>query len=329
MATPNWPAAKTVEIAPRANQPAIKLSVHEAGSGPAVVFCHGFPELAYSWRYQLPAVAAAGFRAIAPNQRGYDGSSAPAAITDYGMTELAGDMAGMLDTLGIDRAVFVGHDWGGFVAWAMPILYPERTAGVIGVCTPYIAFPDTAFMRTVVNGNDERHYILWFQQPGGAESIMDSKARLIFDRLMRAPHDLAEAMKRMTQGGELDMNPFRQIESLKPDTELIVTPEELDVYVNAYEKTGFRGGINWYRNIDRNAREYPQIGTVKLSLPCLMITAAWDGALPPRLAAGMPALCSDLETCNIERAGHWVQQEFPNEVNRAITGWLMKRFARA
>ncbi len=326
MSTSIWPQGRSVKLAPRANQPPINLTVHETGEGPAVVFCHGFPELAYSWRHQLPAVAAAGFRAIAPDQRGYADSSAPPAVADYGLTELTGDLVGLLDAMQIDRAVFVGHDWGGFVAWAMPVLYPERTAGVIGVCTPYMPFPQTSFMRTLVNGKDERMYILWFQEPGRAEAVMDSKARLIFDRLMRAPLEPAEAVKRMMAPGELDMNPFRHIEDLKPETALIVTPEELDVYVHAYEKSGFRGGINWYRNIDRNAREHPQVGVEKLTLPCLMITAEWDGALPPRMAAGMPALCSDLEMHNIERAGHWVQQEFPDAVNETIVGWLKRRF---
>ena len=328
MSTSTWPQGRSVKLAPRANQTSINLTVHETGEGPAVVFCHGFPELAYSWRHQLPAVAAAGFHAIAPDQRGYADSSAPLTISDYGLTELTGDLVGLLDAMKIDRAIFVGHDWGGFVAWAMPVLHPERTAGVIGVCTPYMPFPQTSFMRTLVNGKDERMYILWFQEPGRAEAVMDSKARLIFDRLMRAPLEPAEAVKRMMASGELDMNPFRRIEDLKPETALIVTPEELDVYVNEYEKTGFRGGINWYRNIDRNAREHPQVGVEKLTLPCLMITAEWDGALPPRMAAGMPALCADLEMHNIERAGHWVQQEFPDAVNETIVGWLTRRFKK-
>ncbi len=328
MSSSTWPQGRSVAIAPRANQGVINLIVHEQGEGPAVVFCHGFPELAYSWRHQLPAVAAAGFRAIAPDQRGYGDSSAPAAVTDYGLTELTGDLVGLLDALKIERAIFVGHDWGGFVAWAMPVLYPERTAGVIGVCTPYMAMPQTSFMRALVNNKEERFYILWFQETGRAESVMDPKARLIFDRLMRAPADIAEATKRMNASGELDMNPFRRIEDLQPETPLIVAAEELDHYVKVYEKTGFRGGINWYRNIDRNSREHPEIGTKKLTLPCLMITAAWDVALRPQMAAGMPALCSDLEMHNIERAGHWVQQEFPNEVNTLIVDWLKKRFSK-
>jgi pimeloyl-ACP methyl ester carboxylesterase len=326
MSTYKWPPGRSVKIAPRANQASINLTIHETGEGPAVVFCHGFPELAYSWRHQLPAVAAAGFRAIAPDQRGYADSSAPPAVTDYGLTELTGDMAGMLDALKIERAIFVGHDWGGFVAWAMPLLYPERTAGVVGVCTPYMAIPPISVLRAMVNGKDERMYIVWFQEPGRAESVMDSKARLIFDRLMRAPLSPEESTKRVMASGELDMNPFRRIEELQPETKPIVTREELDTYVHAYEKSGFRGGINWYRNIDRNSREHPEIGVSKLTLPCLMITAEWDGALPPRMAAGMPALCSDLEMHNIERAGHWVQQEFPEAVNEKIVDWLKRRF---
>ena len=325
----SWPNGRAVKIAPRGNQPSINLTVHETGDGPAVVFCHGFPELAYSWRHQLPAVAAAGFHAIAPDQRGYAESSAPPAVTDYGLTELTGDMAGMLDALEIERAIFVGHDWGGFVAWAMPLLYPDRTAGVVGICTPYMAIPPTSVMRAMVNGKDERMYILWFQEPGRAESVMDRQARLIFDRLMRAPLSPEESAKRAMASGELDMNPFRRIEELQPDTAPIVNREELDTYVHAYEKSGFRGGINWYRNIDRNSREHPEIGVAKLTLPCLMITAEWDGALPPRMAAGMPALCSDLEMHNIERAGHWVQQEFPDAVNRTLVDWLKRRFKKS
>lgn len=316
MSTSAWPQGRPVKIAPRANQRPIDLIVHETGEGPAVVLCHGFPELAYSWRHQLPAVAAAGFRAIAPDQRGYGGSGAPPNVSDYGLTELTGDMAGLLDALEIDRAIFVGHDWGGFVAWAMPLLYPDRTAGVVGVCTPYMAIPSIDVLRSMVGGQDERWYVVWFQEPGRAEAVMDPKARLIFDRLMRAPLNPFEE----------DMNPFRRIEELQSDTPLIVTPEELDVYVRTYEKTGFRGGINWYRNIDRNLKEHPEIGVKPLTLPCLMITAECDPATPPHMAAGMPALCSDLEMHNIERAGHWVQQECPDELNRTLVDWMTRRF---
>jgi pimeloyl-ACP methyl ester carboxylesterase len=162
----------------------ITLSVHDAGSGPAVVLCHGFPELAYSWRHQIPALAEAGFRAIAPDQRGYGESDRPEPIEAYDLEHLAADLESLLDALEIERAVFAGHDWGGFVAWAMPILYPERTAGVIGVNTPYVPFPTTEVLRAAF-GQDERLYILWFQKPGVAEGVLDRNPRLVFEKLMR------------------------------------------------------------------------------------------------------------------------------------------------
>ena len=155
----------------------IALSAHQLGDGPAVVFCHGFPDLAYGWRHQLEPIAQAGFRAIAPDQRGYGGSSAPAAVEDYGLTELTGDLVDLLDALEIERACFVGHDWGGFVAWAMPILHPVRVLGVAGICTPYMPFPSVAKHLAIVNGEVERQYVAWFQQPGVAEAEMDPRVR--------------------------------------------------------------------------------------------------------------------------------------------------------
>ncbi|HYD46862.1 MAG TPA: alpha/beta hydrolase [Terriglobales bacterium] len=304
----------------------IRLSVHQQGQGPAVVFCHGFPELGFSWRHQLSAVAAAGFRAIAPDQRGYGASSAPAAIDEYGLTELTGDLCGMLDQLGIERAVFVGHDWGGFVAWAMPVLHPQRTAGVVGICTPYLAFPSLDLMRMMVGGEDERFYILWFQPPGQAEAVMDPQAELLFERLLRGGVPIEQMMTRAFVGGKLDMNPFRRLNELEGLGELIVTEDELAHYSEVFRRTGFRGGINWYRNIERNNREHPAIGTQKLELPCLMITAEWDAALRPEMAAGMPALCRDLEMKMIPKAGHWVQQELPAELNAILIDWLQRRF---
>lgn len=302
------------------------MSVHEQGRGPAVVFSHGFPELAYSWRHQLPAVAGAGFRAIAPDQRGYGGSSKPERIDAYGIEELTGDLVGLLDALEIEKAVFVGHDWGGLVVWAMPLLHPERTAGVVGLCTPYAPMPPTSMMRALVDGDDDRFYICWFQKPGVAEAYLSAHVRLLFERMMRGGVPLEDMMSRAFVDGKLDMNPFRRLEELEPMGELVVTPEELDHYVSVFESTGFRGGINWYRNIDRNVREHPEYGTSPISVPCLMLTAEWDAALRPEMAAGMPALCSDLELHMIPKAGHWAQQEYPQQVNARLLDWLTRRF---
>ncbi|KAA0235790.1 MAG: Epoxide hydrolase A [Acidimicrobiales bacterium] len=304
----------------------IDMEVFEQGEGLPVVFCHGFPELAFSWRHQLSAVADAGYRAIAPNQRGYGRTSAPEEISAYALGELAGDMAALLDTLDIERAVFVGHDWGGYVAWAMPIMHPDRTLGVVGVCTPYQPFPTTQLLRTLVGGDDQKLYILWFQEPGVAEGVMDQQVSLLFDRVMRGGLSPDQMVREMAASGEVDMNPFGRLASLAPAGELIADPDELAVYVDTFETTGFRGGINWYRNIDRNVQQHPEVGTAPLSLPCLMITAEWDPALRPAMAEGMDERCSDLETHMIAKAGHWVQQEYPEELNEVLLDWLTRRF---
>lgn len=308
----------------------ITLSVHEQGDGPAVVFSHGFPELAYSWRHQLPAVAAAGFRAIAPDQRGYGRSSAPEPIEAYGLGQLTGDLVGLLDELDIDRAVFVGHDWGGFVVWAMGVLHPERVAGIVGICTPYSPFPSTDFLKMVFGDDVEKQYMLWFQKPGVAERVLDSRARLVFEKLMRGGVDPTNFLKAVegTEGKKRHgMNPFISIETIEPGGDLIATPEEIDRYVTEFSRTGFRGGINWYRNIDANGTNFPDVGKTVIDVPTLMICAEWDPALPPALAANMGKVCSDLEMHTVAKAGHWVQQESPEAVNSILISWLRRRFA--
>ena len=316
-----------------ANSTPISLAVHELApvrsedGRPPVVFCHGFPDLAHAWRHQLPAVADAGFRAIAPNQRGYDGSSAPDAITDYGLGQLCGDLADLLDELDIERAVFIGHDWGGFVAWAMPVLFPERCVGAVGVCTPYTAFPSTEFLKMMFGEDPEQMYMLWFQEPGVAEAKMDPQARLLFEKVMKCGVDPARiAELGMAREGGSNFNPFIDLDGLPAIGEPFLSEQDLEVYASTFERTGFRGPINWYRNIDANGIAYPAVGSQHLDLPTLMICAEWDPALPPALAAGMPALCSDLEMHTIDRAGHWVQQEYPEQVNSLLVDWLSRRF---
>jgi len=327
-----FPPASAIRLPARrqSNVPdgsAITLSTHELGDGPAVVFCHGFPDLALGWRHQLEPVARAGFRAIAPDQRGYGRSSAPAPIEAYGLTELTGDLVGLLDALEIERAVFVGHDWGGFVAWAMPILHPERVLGVAGICTPYMPFPSVAKHLAIVDGEVERQYVAWFQQPGVAEAEMDPRVRPILTRILRTGAPLEELVRFAFADGRLDMNPFLNPEKWPPVGEPLGPPAVLDEYCRTYERTGFRGGINWYRNIDRNAAEHPAVGTRHLELPCLMLTAEWDPGLRPEFAEPMRALCSDLELQHVEKVGHWVQQEAPAVVNGYLLAWL-GRFGR-
>ncbi len=330
---PGFPAARTLAL-PEGHGPGggLNLSVHDAGEGPAIVLCHGFPELAYSWRHQFQPLVNAGFRVIAPDQRGYGGSDRPAPIESYDIHHLTGDLVAMLDALEIEKAVFCGHDWGGFVVWAMPHLHPDRTAGVIGVNTPYTArgpAAPTSMMRMLVQGEDERMYILWFQEPGVAEGVLDTRTRLVFEKLLRKPEPLEESAKRMVGAdGKLDMNPFRRLEEID-DGPLIMSQEEVDVFVSTFEETGFGGGINWYRNFDRNWETAPQIGVAKCEVPSLMVTAAWDGALRPEMADGMPALVPDLEMHQIEECGHWTQQEKPDELNSILVDWMGRRFGKA
>jgi len=317
-----FPAPSPIQLPARDGAAALTLSTHQRGAGPAVVFCHGFPDLAYGWRHQLERVAEAGFHAIAPDQRGYGGSSAPPEVSAYGITDLTGDLVALLDALGIERAYFVGHDWGGFVAWAMPVLHPERVLGVAGVCTPYMPFPSVARHLAAVGGDTARQYVAWFQEAGVAETEMDAQVRPILSRIFRTGAPLEEVLRFALGDGKLDMNPFLNPEKWPVLGEALGTPEDLDHYCRVFERTGFRGGINWYRNIDRNAAEHPEVGTRKLDLPCLMLTAERDPGLRPEFAEPMRDLCADLELHLVPSVGHWVPQEAPEVVNERLLAWL-------
>jgi len=331
-----FPPSRPFELPPRKladgrDVPALTLAVHEAGSGPAVVLCHGFPELAYSWRHQFEALNGAGFRVVAPDQRGYGGSDRPEPIEAYDLHHLTGDLVALLDQLEIERAVFVGHDWGGFVAWAMPVLHPERVSGVVGVNTPNLPrmpLQPTQLMRATVGGDDEKLYILWFQEPGVADPVLARDVRLVFERLMVGgiPPEQALARAANLPGGP-DMNPFRRLGELEPMGEPIISAAELDHYVDVFSRTGFTGGINWYRNMDRNWETAPGVGATRIEVPCLMVTAEWDLALRPELAAGMGAQIPDLETMLLEKCGHWTQQEQPTEFNAVLVDWLERKIS--
>ncbi|MGI9432085.1 MAG: alpha/beta fold hydrolase [Myxococcota bacterium] len=331
-----FPPPRPFELPPRTladgrDVPALTLAVHEAGSGPAVVLCHGFPELAYSWRHQFAALNGAGFRAVAPDQRGYGGSDRPEPIEAYDLHHLTGDLVALLDQLEIERAVFVGHDWGGFVAWAMPVLHPGRVSGVVGVNTPNLPrmpMAPTQLMRATVGGDDEKLYILWFQEPGVADPVLARDVRLVFERMMVGGIPPEQALARAAQlPGGPDMNPFRRLGELEPMGEPIISAAEIDHYVDVFSRTGFTGGINWDRNMDRNLETAAGVGATRIEVPCLMVTAEWDLALRPELAAGMGAQIPDLETVLLEKCGHWTQQEQPKEFNAVLVDWLKRKIA--
>lgn len=304
----------------------IRMAVYEQGSGFPIVFCHGFPELAYSWRYQLPALAAAGFRAIAPDQRGYGLTDAPEGAENYSMRHLTGDLAGMLDALGIEKAVFCGHDWGGMVVWQMALMHPERVAGVIGVNTPHMprAPMDPIALMKMAYGDDM--YIVYFQTPGVADAALAADTAKTMRFFMRkGGMTLEEFDRQPPEAKNLALVAALQSDEALWLGELVMSQAELDVFVETFKRTGFTGGINWYRNFTRNWQE-SEGRSDKISVPCLMIMAENDVVLRPAMADGMEALVPDLEKHLVRNCGHWTQQEHPDETNRVIADWMRRRF---
>jgi len=303
----------------------ISMHVVEAGHGLPVLLCHGFPETGYSWRHQVRALAAAGFRAIAPDQRGYGGTDVPAAIEAYSIHHLVGDLTGLLDALEIDRAVIVGHDWGGLVAWQMALLAPHRVKGVVGVNTPFfprLPMAPTAMMRAAAQGGF--HYILYFQEPGVAEAELDPQVRRTLNGLYQAPNRQLVAATKGTSPGLFGPAGGGLLDHLPPGEHGdFLTSEDFEVFVEAFERTGFRGGLNWYRNFDRNWETTAYLSGAKVQAPALMITAELDAVLRPEMAEGMQAWVPNLrDTILIRGAGHWTQQEKPSDVNCALVDFL-------
>jgi pimeloyl-ACP methyl ester carboxylesterase len=306
----------------------IDMAVYEAGpkDGLPVVLCHGFPELAYSWRHQLPALAAAGYRVLAPDQRGYGATSRPAPVEDYDMAHLTGDLAGMLDAFGLKDAIFVGHDWGGLVVWQMPIYHRARVKGVIGVNTPFLSRPPIDPIMGLKALRGENNYVVFFQKPGIADAVLAKDVAKTFRFFMRKNLVKASDFALLPQ----ELKNFELVQAIEADEsgfrgELLLTQDELKVFADAYSVTGFTGGINWYRNLTRN---WEQSGTMeqRVHVPGLMIMAEDDVVLPPALTDGMERYVPDLERVLIKDCGHWTQQEHPEETNAAMIAWLKRRF---
>jgi len=304
----------------------IDLHVVEAGpvDGSPVILCHGFPELAYSWRHQIPALADAGYRVVAPDQRGYGRSSAPADIADYDIVHLTGDLVGLLDDLGHEQAVFVGHDWGSMVVWSLALRHAARVAGVVGMSVPFIprgARPPTESMRFLLG--DAFFYMLYFQEPGVADADLGADPVRFLRRMMAGIGNRGltpEAMMSMFA------NDGRGFVDRLPESDGLpawLSQDELDHYAAEFTRTGFTGAINWYRNLDRNWQLTPDFDGVKVGVPARFIGGVDDPVLlmtPPSVQDGL--LADDRGTVVIDGAGHWVQQEKPAEVNAALLEFL-------
>lgn len=304
----------------------IKMAVYEQGAGVPVVMCHGFPELAYSWRHQLPAVAGAGFRAIAPDMRGYGLTDSPEKVEAYDMEHLAGDLVGLLDALELEKAVFVGHDWGGIVVWQMPYLHPDRVAGIIGVNTPSLPRPPIDPIELFRSMYGEDMYIVHFQKPGEADAVLNAdpaRALRYFYRQNPLTQAQYQALPKEKKGLPLIKAMQNPEESWSND--LVVNAEELAFYTEAFVRTGFTGGINWYRNFTRNwERSVGQDPAI--TVPCLMLSAENDVVLSPAMAEPMKAWVTDLESHIIPDSGHWTQSEQPETLNKLMVDWLKRRF---
>ena len=248
----------------------------------------------------------------------------PRTSATYDIHHLTGDLVGLLDALEVERAVFVGHDWGGAVVWMMPLLHPARTAGVVGVNTPYLPRPPLPPVSLLKMMFGDDYYVVHFQQPGVADEGLGRQVRRVFTQLMRGgipPETLATLI------AERGMRNMVQIvEGEEGPGEPVVTEEELRVYVETFERTGFTGGINWYRNIDHNWETTAHTDGMQITVPSLMVVAEWDPVLRPELTEPMKALVPDLEIATILRCGHWTQAERPDELNRILVDWLTRRF---
>jgi pimeloyl-ACP methyl ester carboxylesterase len=300
--------------------------VAEEGEGPLVLLCHGFPESWYSWRHQLRALAQAGFRAVAPDMRGYGQTERPEEIDRYTLLHLVGDMVGLLDALGERQAVIVGHDWGGPVAWHAALMRPDRFRGVVALSVPFRprlpVRPTTVMPQT----GDEWFYQLYFQQPGVAEAEFERDARLAIRSILFTLSGDAPARAKSPDmvpraGGLLDR--MDDPASLPP----WLSPRDLDFYVSEFARTGFRGGLNWYRNIDRNWELLAPFAGAQVKVPALYVAGDRDlvvsfrgmDQLIPNLAKHVPGL---RRTMMLPGCGHWTQQERADEVNSALIGFL-------
>ncbi len=307
----------------------VELHLTEAGDSDAspVILCHGFPELSYSWRHQIPALADAGYHVVAPDQRGYGRSSRPDAIADYDIVHLTDDMLGLLDDLGHDKAVFVGHDWGAMVVWALSLRAPERVAGVVGMSVPFMPRgaerPPTESMKFLLG--DAFFYMLYFQEPGPADADLGADPHRTMRRML-AGLSTARSSESSADPAAMFANDGRGFVDRLPEPEGLpdwLTQAELDHYVAEFTRTGFTGGINWYRNLDRNWRLMEATQGAKVTVPARLIGGSADPVLlmtPPSTQDGW--LLDDRGTVIIDGASHWLQQERPAETNAALLDFL-------
>lgn len=307
----------------------IHLHFVEQGEGPVIVLCHGFPESWYSWRHQLPALSAAGFRTVAVDMRGYGQSDRPEAIDQYTLLHLVGDIVGLLDALGVQQAVIAGHDWGAAVAWQAALLRPDRFRAVIALSMPYLPRYPVAPTLIMPRRSDAVFYLLYFQEPGVAEAELERDVRQTFLKMLGIG-SVAGGSRESASGPVGMVSHDSGLLSGRPTPTTLpnwLTEADIDFYASEFERTGFRGGLNWYRNIDRNWELLAPFQGAKVTVPALYIVGDQDliTAFPgmdraiANLSNNVPQLRGKLI---LPGCGHWTQQERPSDVNAAMIDFL-------
>jgi pimeloyl-ACP methyl ester carboxylesterase len=303
----------------------IRMAMYEQGDGPPVILLHGFPELAFSWRHQFPALAAAGFRAIAPDQRGYGRTDVPAEVRDYRIEELIADVHGLLDALELDTATFVGHDWGSLLLWQMAMRAPERIERMVILNIPHYPRLPVDPIQVMRERFGDDFYIVNFQDSDEADRTFADDPVHFFDMMMRRGQISREQFDQLPQEVKA-LSLLKLVARSHGSGEPLLTDAERDYFAAAFANSGFTGPINWYRNWTLNwetQEGYDQ----RIGIPTLFIGAVDDVIIAPEHIEAMKPLVNDLEIHMLEHCGHWSQQERPDEVNRLMIDWLERRSA--
>ncbi|HYC02471.1 MAG TPA: alpha/beta hydrolase [Azospirillaceae bacterium] len=307
----------------------IRMHLLEQGEGPLVLMCHGWPELSHSWRNQLRALAEAGYRAVAPDMRGFGRTEAPESQDSYTLLHHVGDMVGVLDALGEQTAVVVGHDWGAPVAWHCALFRPDRFRAVAGLSVPHAPRGPGSIPKLVKAKGLDRFYMAYFQEPGRAERELEADPYQTFRRLLVAASGDSEAgWPAMIPEGKtlVDTCPY------PTDLPGWLSEEDLQIYAENYRHSGFRGGLNWYRCMDLNwelmgAWGGPNGNRLSPTTPALFLVGDKDSVIRmpgldkafANLHENVPGLRAKIM---IPGAGHWLQQEAPDAANEALVGFL-------
>jgi pimeloyl-ACP methyl ester carboxylesterase len=310
----------------------IRMHVAEAGQGPLVVLCHGFPESWYSWRHQLVALADAGYHAVAPDQRGYGHSDAPPAVEQYTLLHLVGDVVGLVGALGEPTAVIAGHDWGAPVAWHAALLRPDVFRAVVGLSVPFIPRRPVRPTSVMPRTPEAIFYQLYFQEPGVAEADLERDPKATIRRLLYwASGEAREPAGHRVEASDVGMvPPAVGLVNSRPEPPSLpawLGEADIDFYAGEFARAGFRGGLNWYRNIDRNWELLAPWAGAPVTVPALYVAGERDLVLAFRgvdqLLPALSRLVPNLRrTLILPGCGHWTQQERPTEVNAALLEFL-------